>query len=46
MGLMTDEEYTSKFLELLRNLTYLKDEKEKFQIFFSGFPLAFRDSII
>jgi len=46
MGSITDEEYTTKLLELLRYLTYLKDEKEKFQIFFSGFPLAFRDWII
>lgn len=34
MGLMTDEEYTTKFLELLRYIMYLKDEKEKVEIFF------------
>lgn len=30
MGLMTYEEYTTKFLELLRYVPYLKDEKAKF----------------
>ena len=43
MGSMTDEEYTTKFLELLRYVPYLKDEKAKVQIFSSGFPLAVRD---
>ena len=42
---MIDEEYTTKFLELLRYVSYLKDQKDKFQIFFSGFPLEFRDHI-
>ena len=42
MGCMTDEEYTTKFLELLRYVPYTKDEKMKVQIFFSGFPLAFK----
>lgn len=45
MGSMTDEEYMTKFLELLRYVPYLKDEKDKFQRFFSGVPLAFRDQI-
>ena len=45
MGSMTEEEYTTKFLELLRYVPYLKDEKAKVQQFFSGFPLAFRDQI-
>ena len=43
MGSIIDEEYTTKFLELLRYVPYLEDEKAKFQRFFSGFPLAFRD---
>jgi len=37
MGSMTDDEYTSRFLELLRYVTYLKEEKAKFQRFISGF---------
>lgn len=45
MGSMTDEEYTTMFLELLRYALYLKDEKVKVHIFFSGFSLAFRDQI-
>ena len=45
MGSMTYEQYTTEFLELLRYVLYLKDEKEKFQRFFSGFPLAFKDHI-
>ena len=45
MGSMTNEEYTTKFLELLRYVPYLKDEKSKVHIFVSGFPLSFRDQI-
>jgi len=45
MGSMTNEEYTTKFLELLRYAMYLTDEKVKVQIFVSGFPLKFRDQI-
>jgi len=33
------------FFEFLRYVLYLKDEKAKFKIFFSGFPLEFRDLI-
>ena len=43
MGSMIDEEYTIKFLELLRYVLYIIDEKAKVQIFVIGFPLAFRD---
>ena len=35
MGSMTDEEYTSGFLELLRYVSYLKEEKAKIQRFIS-----------
>ncbi len=42
---MTDEAYTTKFLELLRYVPYLKDENAKVQRFVSGLPLAFRDQI-
>jgi len=45
MGSITAEEYTTKFLELLRYVLYLKDEKAKVQRFVSGFPLEFRDQI-
>ena len=45
MGSMTDEECMTKFLELLRYVPYLTDEKAKVQRFFIGFPLAFRDRI-
>lgn len=38
MGSMRDDEYTSRFLELLRYVTYLKDEKDNIQRFISGFP--------
>ena len=45
MGSMTDEEYTTKFLDLCRYVPYLTDENAKVQIFFIGFPLAFKDQI-
>jgi len=45
MGLMTYEEYMTNFLELLRYVPYIKDEKAKVYKFVSGFPLAFRDQI-
>lgn len=43
MGSMIDEEYMTNFLEFLRYVPYLKDEKSKVQIFDSGLSLAFRD---
>jgi len=45
MGFMIDDEYTSMFLELLRYLVYLKEEKAKIQRFTSGSPMPFRDRI-
>ena len=45
MSSILDEEYTTKFLELLKHVPYLKDEKEKIQRFISGFPLSFKDLI-
>lgn len=45
MGSMIDDEYASRFLEFLRYLLYLKDEKEKNQLFIGEFPLPFRDRI-
>ena len=45
MGSMTNDEYTSKFLELLRYVPYLREEKAKVQRFINGFPVACRDQI-
>jgi len=45
MRSMIDEEYMTKFLELLSYVQYIKDGKAKAQIFFSGLPLSFRDQI-
>lgn len=42
---MTDQEYMTKFLELLRYVPYITNEKTKVQRFVSGFPLVFRDRI-
>lgn len=35
MGSTIDEEYTNNFLDLLRYVPYLKDEKKKIQRFIS-----------
>lgn len=43
MGSMTDEQYTTRFIELLRYVPYLKDDKSKIQRFINGFPLSFED---
>ena len=45
MGSMTYEKYTTKLLELLRYVPYLKDEKKNIQRFISRFPLTFKDPI-
>jgi len=37
MDSMIEDEYTSRFLELLRYVPYLKEENSKVQIFISGF---------
>ena len=39
------EEYANKFLELLRYVRYIKDEKVKIQHFLSGFPQSYKDRI-
>ena len=39
------EEYSNKFLELLRYVRYIKDEKVKIQRFLSGFPQSYKDRI-
>jgi len=45
MGSMTDDEYTSRFLELLRYMPYLMEEKAKINRFISGLPVSFKDKI-
>jgi len=44
-GHLSDEEYITRFLELLRYVPYLKDYKAKFQLFISRFPMSFKDRI-
>ena len=39
------EEYANKFLELLRYVRYIKDEKVKVQHFLSGLPQSYKDRI-
>jgi len=43
MGYIIDEEYTSIFLELLRYLPYLREEKDKVHRLINGFLVAYRD---
>ena len=42
MGSMIDDEYTSRSLELLRYVPYLKEENSKVQRFISGIPIAYK----
>ena len=39
------EEYVNRFLELLRYVRYIKDEKVKVQCFLSVFPQSYKDKI-
>ena len=39
------EEYANRFLELLRYVRYIKDEKVKIQHFLSGFTQSYKDRI-
>ena len=39
------EEYAIKFLEILRYVRYVKDEKVKIQRFLSGLPQSYKDKI-
>ena len=39
------EEYVNKFLELLRYVKYIKDDKVKIQCFLSGIPQAYIENI-
>lgn len=45
MGPMIDEKYIGIFLDLLRYVPYLEEEKEKTQIFISGLHVSFKDKI-
>ena len=45
MGSITNEEYTSRLLKLLRYMPYLKEEKAKIQRIISGLLIAFKDRI-
>ena len=44
-GQQTMEEYANKFLELLRYVRYIRDEKVKVQYFLSGLPQSYKDRI-
>jgi hypothetical protein len=45
LGQLTIDEYTNKFLEPMRYVPYIKDEKVKMQRFISGLPQFYRDII-
>ena len=45
LGQQTIEEYANRFLELLRYVRYIKDEKVKIQHFLSGLPQSYKDRI-
>ena len=45
LGQQTMEEYANNFLELFRNVKYIKDEKVKIQRFLSGLPQSYKDRI-
>jgi hypothetical protein len=45
LGQLTIEEYVNKFLDLLRYVPYIKEEKEKVQCFISGLPKDYRNII-
>jgi hypothetical protein len=45
LGSMKMDEYERRFLELLRYVGFIKDEKVKIQIFLSGIPYFYSDKI-
>jgi hypothetical protein len=45
LGQLTIDEYINKFLELIRYVPYIKNEKVKMQQFISGIPWSFQDRI-
>ena len=45
LGQLTMEEYANKFLELLRYVRSIRDDKVKIQCFLSGLPQPYKDKI-
>ena len=45
LGQLTMEEYTKKFLELLRYVWYIRDDKVNIQSFLSVLPQPYKDRI-
>ena len=45
LGQLTIEEYVNKFLDLLRYVPYIKEEKVKAQRFISGLPKEYQNRI-
>ena len=45
MGQATTKEYANKFLELLRYVKCITDEKVEIQRFLSGLPQSYKDRI-
>ena len=45
LGSMTIDEYERRFLELLKYVSFIKDEKVKIQRYLSGFPSFISDKI-
>ena len=45
LGQLTMEEYANKFLELMRYVRYIRDDKVKIQRFLSGLPQSYKDRI-
>jgi hypothetical protein len=45
LGQLTLDEYVNKFIELLRYVPYIKDEKVKMKLFISELPRTYQDKI-
>ena len=45
LGQLTMEEYANKFLELMRYVRYIMDDRVKIQRFQSGLPQSYKDRI-
>ena len=45
LGQLTMEEYENKFLEMLRYVRYIRDDKMKIHSFLSGIPQQYKDRI-
>jgi hypothetical protein len=44
-GSLTMEDYEKRFLEILRYVGFIRDEKVKIKIFLNGIPSLYRDKI-